>query len=124
MMSAQRQYRAAPDAPMHARHDVDRLLQTWGLHDVRDQAALLTTELVSNAVRHAGTDIDVSVTVDDDVLRVEVRDQVLDRAPRLGDPYGSGGYGLHIVAALADAWGHQTLPNHKSVWFELKRPQP
>jgi anti-sigma regulatory factor (Ser/Thr protein kinase) len=123
MMSEQRRYRAAPDTPMNARHDVDRLLRTWDLHNVRDQAALLTTELVSNAVRHAGTDIELSVSFDDDVLRVEVRDQALDRAPRLGNPYGSGGYGLHIVAAMADAWGHQTQPDFKSVWFELKRPR-
>lgn len=70
---------------------------------MRDQAALLTTELVSNAVRHAGTDIELSVSFDDDVLRVEVRDQALDRAPRLGNPYGSGGYGLHIVAGRSSA---------------------
>ena len=124
MLSAQRQYLGAPEAATNARHDVDRLMRTWGLDDLRDQVALLTTELVSNAVRHATTDIALSVTLDGDVLRVEVRDHALDRAPRLRDPDRSGGYGLHIVAAVADAWGHRTQPNHKSVWFELKRPQP
>jgi anti-sigma regulatory factor (Ser/Thr protein kinase) len=88
-------------------------------------ALLVVTELVGNAVRHARTDLTVTVTVRGDVLRIEVFD--LDTRPPalLGlDDESTSGRGLHIVAGIATDWGWRTAQSAdgvsgKRVWAEL-----
>ena len=82
---------------------------------------LLLSELVTNAVLHAGTEIEVEVQLDGDILRVEVRD---------GDPrlptvrhyslLSGTGRGLALVAETARSWDVEPLPTGKRVWFELE----
>lgn len=90
--------------------------------EVRDTAELLTSELVTNALLHAGTDLTVHIEScdGDGSVRIAV-DDGSDRAPQLGDPNGEdlGGRGLPLVASLATRWGWEPLPIGKRVWFEV-----
>ncbi|MFB7455386.1 ATP-binding protein [Streptomyces sp. NPDC056188] len=96
--------------------------------DQRDGAVLATDELFANAVKHARTDPDDTVTVTVEgsahALRVTVADSspVLPR-PRPADATAESGRGLAIVAALADDWGMSPPePGRpgKRVWFTLR----
>lgn len=91
--------------------------------DAAEVAELLVTELVTNALVHTDQGAEVSASLDDSRLRVEVRDYAA-RRPR---PYvptaddGTHGRGLVLVQALADDWGVAApdLGRGKVVWFEL-----
>ncbi|HZE16157.1 MAG TPA: ATP-binding protein, partial [Mycobacterium sp.] len=85
-----------------------------------DTALLLTSELVTNAVLHAATDLVVSVERGADVVRISVADHQ-DAQPELKhyEVDASTGRGLQLVAAMAVAWGVRPLPGGKAVWFEL-----
>ena len=98
-----------------------RTLRDWRLGgEVVDCAILLTSELVTNAVRHAGTRVIVRLDTRDHRLRVEVVDAVERRPqPRHADLLAEGGRGLELVDALAADWGVDGGPGGKSVWFEL-----
>ena len=87
-----------------------------------DVAALLVTELVTNAHQHAGSTALVDVLVDDRSLRVAVADEdPTIPAPREIDLEAERGRGLLLVAALASRWGAAPTDRGKSVWFELDR---
>ncbi|MEU9593725.1 SpoIIE family protein phosphatase [Streptomyces sp. NPDC048193] len=89
--------------------------------DLADTAQLLADELVTNAVLHAGTEIEVGVRVQDGQVRVEVRDGRPGRGPvpRHSPPYAGTGQGLALVEQLASRHGADTGHGHKTVWFEL-----
>lgn len=95
--------------------------------DLGDTAALLLSELVTNALRHGsppGREIVVTVRRADGLLRLEVEDagDSLPR-PRTPDLIDECGRGLALVAALADDWG--VAPRQgpgKRVWVTLKAP--
>jgi anti-sigma regulatory factor (Ser/Thr protein kinase) len=104
-----------------ARRFVAAALRRWECaDDFVDLALLLTSELVTNAYRHAGTGTRVTVGVDDDRVRVEVRD-VGSGKPELRphDTSRVDGRGLQIVDALSDRWGYESNDGGTSVWFEL-----
>jgi anti-sigma regulatory factor (Ser/Thr protein kinase) len=107
-----------------ARRFVASALRREGIHpDQIDLAALLTSELVTNAFLHARTETRVSVRVDD-VVHVEVFDAGNGGVALLAaDVDETHGRGLHIVDALADRWGHDDGPNGSRVWFEVV-PEP
>ena len=94
-----------------------------------DDAVLMVSELVSNAVRHTEAVLLVLVRVEDGTLRVEVSDDSAD-VPRPSDPGDdtTSGRGLGIVDTLAAAWG--VIPNDdgkgegKMVWFEVQLDAP
>ena len=91
-----------------------------GVSDVAG-AELMVSELVGNAILHAGTEITVTVLCVAGRVRVEVHDgsSVLPE-PQPDDPLRPGGYGLRIVQTLALAWGVTPIAAHgKNVWFEL-----
>ena len=97
------------------------LLVGWNGQSRRDDIVLLTSELVTNAVRHAGTDVRLGVTVELDEVRVDVRDGSTS-APRRQDPdpEATQGRGLSTVNALADAWGIEPDTPGKLVWFAIR----
>ncbi|PPS86702.1 SpoIIE family protein phosphatase [Streptomyces sp. MH60] len=93
-------------------------------HLVAD-ALVVVSELVTNAVVHAGTDVDVVLRLEETgALVVEATDQHPSRAPRSTDPEmphdpAEYGRGLRLVAALAEAWGITYRPGIKTVWARL-----
>lgn len=110
----------APSAAS-ARRFVAAALRRWGCpDDFIELVLLLTSELVTNAYRHAGTETRVSVRLEDDCTRVEVRD-VGRGEPELRplDTDRVDGRGLQIVDALADRWGYHSNAGGTAVWFEL-----
>jgi PAS domain S-box-containing protein len=112
-----------------ARSFVRDTLQGWGFADIVDDAVVLTSELVTNAVVHAGTAADVLCLRCDDGVRVEVADHYPEREVPLqgspatmGSPDREGGRGLQLCAALAARWGVEYTSTHKNVWFQLDLP--
>ena len=110
---------AANPASSHAaRNFVGATLDRWGRADLVEVAMLLTSELVTNAIVHAGTDLVVTVRRDGDRARVAVRDEE-GTPPRRRQPSLDGGRGLALVEALAGSWGTFPAGGGKAVWFEL-----
>ncbi len=113
-----------------ARSFVRDTLQGWGFADIVDDAVVLTSELVTNAVVHAGTHAEVLCLRTEDGVRVEVSDRYPEREVPLqsahaamGSPDREGGRGLQLCAALAGRWGVDYTPTHKNVWFQLDLPE-
>ncbi|WP_329290870.1 SpoIIE family protein phosphatase [Streptomyces sp. NBC_01455] len=113
-----------------ARSFVRDTLQGWGFADIVDDAVVLTSELVTNAVVHAGTSADVLCLRSDEGVRIEVADRYPEReiplqasAVNMGSPDREGGRGLQLCAALAGHWGVEYSPTHKQVWFQLDLPE-
>jgi CheY-like chemotaxis protein/anti-sigma regulatory factor (Ser/Thr protein kinase) len=87
-----------------------------------DVTVLLVSELLANAVVHAGTDIRLRLDVGEDTLRVEVEDSGTKMPdPGVSDAMAEGGRGWFMVEQLADRCGWNRLASGKSVWFELCR---
>ncbi|QIB43190.1 SpoIIE family protein phosphatase [Streptomyces aureoverticillatus] len=112
-----------------ARSFVRDTLQGWGFTDVVDDAVVLTSELVTNAVVHAGTAADVLCLRTEDAVRIEVSDHYPEREiplqsspATMGSPDREGGRGLQLCAALATRWGVDYTSTHKQVWFQLDLP--
>lgn len=105
-----------------ARRFVTQALHGWGLAALADDAALVTSELATNAVRHARTPFAVTVHRLPDGLLLLLRDGV-PTLPSLRLPEGDprpGGHGLHLLNALCLRWG--AAPDGaggKSVWAVL-----
>ena len=87
-----------------------------------DDAALLVTEVASNALRHGGPGVDLWLRdAEGGGLRVEIVDGRAEALPRVLAPTddAEGGRGLLLVSALARDWGTDRLSAGKCVWFEL-----
>lgn len=97
-----------------------RSLLTIDHEHLADDAELAVSELVTNAVVHAGTPIAVRVAVAPGSVRVEVEDGSPHhpRARRYADTAGTG-RGLRLLADLVDSWGATSTATGKIVWFEL-----
>ncbi|MER7598951.1 MULTISPECIES: SpoIIE family protein phosphatase [Streptomyces] len=112
-----------------ARAFVRDTLQGWGHPELVDDAVVLTSELVTNAVVHAGTAADVLCLRSEDSVRVEVADRYPEReipvqsGRTIASPDRENGRGLLLCAALADRWGVDYSPTRKHVWFHLNLPQ-
>ncbi|MEU9631743.1 MULTISPECIES: ATP-binding SpoIIE family protein phosphatase [Streptomyces] len=114
---------ARGDAPARARAQVAELLRRWGTRDdTRDNALLLVSELVTNAVRFAEGPITVRLIRAGHGLLCEVGDSGNGR-PRLrrGDLLDNGGRGLSIVHRLTTRWGVRWTDTGKVVWAEVAR---
>jgi anti-anti-sigma regulatory factor/anti-sigma regulatory factor (Ser/Thr protein kinase) len=104
-----------------ARHLVADVCRRWGLSLLAPAAGLVVTELVSNAVRHAGTPIEVVMTRTGRYVHLAVRDYV-SRPARLLGPAGEdapGGRGLLIVDAFTTCWGSTPTRDGKVTWATL-----
>ncbi|GAA3823226.1 hypothetical protein GCM10022403_065850 [Streptomyces coacervatus] len=133
----------SPLAPGAARALVRTALADWAearlpgaehLTDrLADDAVLVVSELVTNAVVHAGTEVEVECRMEEaaGALVVEVSDHHPSRAPRDSDaeapyetaevPYGTSEYGrgLRLVSTLAESWGVTFRRGTKTVWARL-----
>jgi sigma-B regulation protein RsbU (phosphoserine phosphatase) len=109
-------------SPAAARRLVRDALVGAGLEVMLDDALLLVTELVTNAMVHAGTDIDLHVDIGVGSARIEVVDHSAGSVPVLrGQPDAGreGGRGIYLLDALAQEWGTRHFSGGKSVWFVL-----
>jgi anti-sigma regulatory factor (Ser/Thr protein kinase) len=116
-----------PEAVAMARETVTQFVaeqqaETRRVEDLR----LLTSEVVTNALRHSGVGADGSLLIAIDVERHRVRVGVTDDGPgfdpdslRSPTPDQVGGWGLFLVEQLADSWG-VIRDGSTSVWFELR----
>jgi anti-sigma regulatory factor (Ser/Thr protein kinase)/anti-anti-sigma regulatory factor len=117
---------ADPQSAGTARRLIAAMCATWGLADLADAALLVVSELVSNAVLHAGTDFDLTATVRGAYLHLSVRDG--SRVPPLmpvpagaGRPaLASGGRGLYLVDSCTAGWGSMVADDGKVVWATLR----
>lgn len=109
-----------PHAPSAAR----RLLITEGLDpDLDHTVCLLTSELVTNAVRHSGSGSDdrivLAARLTPDHARVEIRDPGEGFDPDVR--HGADGFGLRMLDMLAARWGVDAGDHGTRVWFEIDR---
>ena len=111
-----------PRSPQLARRAVEEQFADELDEDRLASVDLLTTELVSNAVRHGGADESNSVVLHLALARHCLRIEVCDPGkgfdvgtPR---PYGEGGYGLFIVSEVSSRWGVSRDVDN-CAWFEL-----
>ena len=99
------------------------MLEPWRGEQLAADAALVVTELATNAVLHAGSAFSVSLTLSRGAIRVSVAD-TLPLGPAGGDKQlaAAAGHGLGVVAAVATRWGVESVPSGKAVWAELPLP--
>lgn len=112
---------ASAGSSARARRVVGDAASAWGLAaDVIDDAALVVTELVSNAVDHATGPVGLTVTRTASGMRIEVSDRSSTLPqPRPVQVDSARGRGLIIVAALSRVWGADLTADGKVVWAEL-----
>ncbi|MYW45097.1 ATP-binding protein, partial [Streptomyces sp. SID161] len=114
------------NAVSSARQFIADSLHTWGLDDLIDDTRLLTSEIVTNALIHADSDVDVRLREYPDHLRLEVHDT--DPTPAIPTPitltldtnqHAEHGRGLLIVDALASQWGNTPSGRGKTIWVDI-----
>ena len=99
------------------------VLDEWRAVEVLDDALLVVSEMVTNAVTHAASSCELSISVNPMVVRVEVVDQGAGTPEPLPASTTRGnGRGLHLIDALTAAWGVEPADDGgKTVWAELLR---
>jgi anti-sigma regulatory factor (Ser/Thr protein kinase) len=106
-----------PSSPAEARAAV---LESFPDHRLLGELLLCVSEIITNAVLHAGTDVRFSVSSSRDRIRVEVRDgsQVIPMRKHY-DLSAPTGRGILLIEEMADGWGVEPHDDGKVVWFEL-----
>ncbi len=103
-----------------ARELVKAQCEGWQVEELYDSLALVVTELVVNAIRHAGTDTGVHLERIPGGVRLEVCDgSTRPLRPRAAVPTDEGGRGLVLVDALSNRYGVEADEKGKRVWAEL-----
>ncbi len=109
-----------------ARRFVRESLRGWHHGDIADELELMVSEVVTNALVHADSQVDLRLREGPDHIRLEVRDS--DVTPPVPSPISGSdqenaraehGRGLLIVESLAAAWGTSPSGRGKTVWLEL-----
>jgi serine phosphatase RsbU (regulator of sigma subunit)/anti-sigma regulatory factor (Ser/Thr protein kinase) len=123
LQTASQEFPADTSASPLARRMLSTWLHSWGVtDDLVETAQLCVSELVTNAVIHAGTPARVTARLDDERLLVLVQDHGNRGAARRAeehDPSDISGRGLMLVEALSSAWSAEHSADGTTVWFEL-----
>ncbi len=111
---------AHPSSVGRARRLVRSHLRGTAHESLAETAELVVSEVVTNAIVHTGTGIELATLLDSTGLRVEVADSG-EHLPVMAsyDALASTGRGLHLVAELADHWGVEARPGGKVFWFHI-----
>lgn len=108
--------RSVPDA----RRAVAAGLAQWGLQDLTETVTLLVSEVVTNAVLHARTEIAVTMGRADDGVRISVSDgSSLTPSMRRHSATATTGRGVHLLDRLADSWTAEPTDDGKTVSFTV-----
>ncbi|MGW3626553.1 ATP-binding SpoIIE family protein phosphatase [Streptomyces sp. NPDC000880] len=112
------------------RHFLGDVMRGWRIEGIQDDLELLASEVVTNALIHAHSEVDVRLREYPDRIRVEVRDS--DPHPPVpaavltmdegSNQESESGRGLLIVEAVASLWGSSPAGRGKTTWFELAIP--
>lgn len=108
-----------------ARRFVTERCRDWGCGNLVEDAELVVSELVTNALVHGESRCELRVGLSEAALRLHV----LDHGPGMPDPQDARqgdehGRGLLLISVICAAWGVEALPaGGKIVWAELLRPQ-
>jgi anti-sigma regulatory factor (Ser/Thr protein kinase) len=118
-----------PSSVAVARRRLVSELAAAGIYETSvGDAALVISELLSNAIRHAaplpGAQVRVTWTLDHDALRIGVSDAGDGPLPHVAEPApgAPGGRGLGIVESLSDRWGVSREDGETTVWAQLPAP--
>ena len=117
-----------PAAVALARQQLDSMRERL-TDDAYEDARLMVSELITNSLRHASLavdqEIELAMRLHGSTLWVEVRDPGpgFEPRPRSSDASAERGWGLYLVARLADRWGVERDDVNR-VWFELDRAAP
>ncbi|MGK5447880.1 SpoIIE family protein phosphatase [Streptomyces radiopugnans] len=111
-------FTADPAVVAQARDLVTAQLAEWGLEEMAFTTELIVSELVTNAIRYAGSPIGVRL-IKDRTLICEVSDPSQTQPHlRRARPTDEGGRGLFLIAQLAHRWGSRYTPSGKTIWTE------
>ncbi len=110
-----------PPSCQQARWAVRAFCFAHGLPHLADDAELLTSELVTNAIKHTGTLVTLVAICDDGELIVNIRDDAAGAGPvpAPADADAESGRGMQLVVGIAGRWGSTPHNDGKSVWFRL-----
>jgi hypothetical protein len=109
--------------PSAARTWMTGLLDRWEVPWLSETANLLTSELVTNAIRHAKSGPVITAAIANGLLEVGVTDGSPDEVPQVfstWDATRDGGRGMAIIDALSVEWGMTVFAEGKHVWFRLE----
>lgn len=115
-----------PDASSSrtARHWVGSRLVALRLEPLADAVELLTSEIVTNALLHAGTEMVLRLEPADGGVQVQVTDgSPVPPSRRRYSSTATTGRGVAVLDDLADEWGWTPEPTGKTVWFRVLRPR-
>jgi hypothetical protein len=117
--------RSAAAARTLARYACER----WAIDGLCDDAQLIVSELVTNAIEHAGTAVDVTLVLVPPFLHIQVRDgspapPAFPVGPLGGASRMTRGRGLQMITVLASGWGTTTEAYGKTVWATLRVDLP
>jgi anti-sigma regulatory factor (Ser/Thr protein kinase) len=112
---------AEPASAGAARSQVQATIQAWEIPVEASIAVLLTSELVTNAIRHEkGDTLTLAITCAYGQLHVDVHDtSCMLPVPMDGPPDAETGRGLVLVASLSSSWGYYRTTTGKAVYFTL-----
>ncbi|MCX4903781.1 PAS domain S-box protein [Streptomyces sp. NBC_00878] len=111
---------AVPDSVPEGRAFLTKALTSWDCTTIADDARLLLSEILTNAVQHAQGPLGLHLCRTATELTVEVSDHSPHLPqPRLAAEDEESGRGLILVRALADTWGVRPTDEGKTTWFTL-----
>jgi anti-sigma regulatory factor (Ser/Thr protein kinase) len=111
-------------AARQARAFAQEALADWHRENMMDEVSLAVSELVTNAVVHAESDVTLTLVDLDSVVQIRVQDdQPKPPQVRRAATYETGGRGLQIVTTLSSRWGVDPAPPGKVVWLDITGPQ-
>ncbi len=116
---------ADPRCVGEARRLTLQTLDSWGLPALRETASLLVSELMTNALLHARSGVDVVLHADPALFRVDVCDHspLPPRVRHFSADAGTG-RGVRLLDTMATEWGVVPMDGGKCVWFTLSTGQP